>query len=557
MATGELKAIGNLHWLRMRRALLMAALLGHAAVCSQGLAQTAQQPLFAVEGSVSDAVGQPVTGALVELAPGGTAGGAASRQTTTDGASGFAFRGVAAGSYRLSAAKGALHSSAVIVEVGKGQQGSAKLVLADEPRSAGAASGAQRSGMEFSDTGGFTVAGLTDWTAVGGHGSDATLRTSEALARETSTLPPRTAGAPATSAPAMELDAKEEARLRSAVAAAPQSDAAERALGEYLLRRGRYEQALPLLQSAAANDHHRAADEYDLALACRGLGDYQQARGHIERALAQQDRAEWHRLAGELHEQLGDPLGAVQEEERAARLDPSEENEFAWGSELLLHRAVWQAAEVFGRGAQAHPASARMLTGLGAALFAGARYDDAAERLCQASDLDPAAPEPYLFLARVDTAAPSPLPCVEQKLAHFVNAEVGNATAHYLYAMALFRRHASAETVQHHLQQAIALNPQYGEAYLQLGVMAFDAHRYPEAIQWYRRATAAEPKLGEAHYRLGLAYDRTGNRAAAAEEFRIHDALEKAEADAVEAQRREVKQFLVVLQAQPGGGQQP
>ncbi len=42
--------------------------------------------------------------------------------------------------------------------------------------------------MEFADQPNFTVAGVTDWTAVGGHGSDASLRTSEALARETLTL---------------------------------------------------------------------------------------------------------------------------------------------------------------------------------------------------------------------------------------------------------------------------------------------------------------------------------------------------------------------------------
>ena len=42
--------------------------------------------------------------------------------------------------------------------------------------------------MEFADRPNFSVAGVTDWTAVGGHGSDASLRTSEDLARETQTL---------------------------------------------------------------------------------------------------------------------------------------------------------------------------------------------------------------------------------------------------------------------------------------------------------------------------------------------------------------------------------
>jgi hypothetical protein len=38
----------------------------------------------------------------------------------------------------------------------------------------------------------------------------------------------------------------------------------------------------------------------------------------------------------------------------------------------------------------------------------------------------------------------------------------------------------------------------------------------------------------------------------AAQEFKLHDEIEKLQAAAVEQQRREVKQFLVVLEGQPG-----
>ena len=84
--------------------------------------------------------------------------------------------------------------------------------------------------------------------------------------------------------------------------------------------------------------------------------------------------AELYRLAGELDEKLGDPLGAVRELEHAVRLEPSEANYFAWGSELLLHRAIWQAVEVFESGLKAYPKSARIETALGTALFAGALW---------------------------------------------------------------------------------------------------------------------------------------------------------------------------------------
>ena len=81
-----------------------------------------------------------------------------------------------------------------------------------------------------------------------------------------------------------------------------------------------------------------------------------------------------------------------------------------------------------------------MLAALGTAQFAGALYDEAAASLCAASDLNPADPEPYSFMGRIDIAAPKPLACVEPRLARFVQAQPTNAQANYLYAMALWKR---------------------------------------------------------------------------------------------------------------------
>ncbi len=68
----------------------------------------------------------------------------------------------------------------VLVPLALAQQGSAGKApdkSIDKPADTG-------QGMEFADKPDFAVAGVTDWTAVGGHGSDSSLRTSEALTRE-------------------------------------------------------------------------------------------------------------------------------------------------------------------------------------------------------------------------------------------------------------------------------------------------------------------------------------------------------------------------------------
>src|SRR6266704_4156312 len=139
--------------------------------------------------------------------------------------------------------------------------------------------------------------------------------------------------------------------------------------------------------------------------------------------LAKADTANGHRLMGELNERLGDPLEAVREYERAALMDPSEQNYFEWGTELLLHRADGPAAEVFTKGSHVHPDSARMLAGFGAALYAEGKTEEAAARLCEASDLKPADPAPYVFLGHMEKAATAVLGSVADRLARFAREQ--------------------------------------------------------------------------------------------------------------------------------------
>lgn len=286
-------------------------------------------------------------------------------------------------------------------------------------------------------------------------------------------------------------------------------------------------------------------------MALKEAGDLSQAREHVQKLLALGENANLHRLAGELDEESDDPLAAVHEYEQAVRLDPSEQNYFEWGSELLLHRAVLQAQEVFQKGAQAFPGSSRMLAALGTAQFAAARYDEAARSLCAASDLNPADPEPYIFMGRIEMAAPNPMACVKQKLARFAEQQPGNSLANYFYAMALWKEQSqpadpqALQQVQTLLAKAVTIDAKCSDAYLQLGILNASQRSFEKAIGYYLKAIEANPELAEAYYRLGVAYDRIGEPVKARQEFQLHDEIKKRQAAAVERQRREVKQFLV------------
>lgn len=548
------------HWFLRSPSLAIAMLIGMSISAAVGQVSPSQKPDgITIQGTVFDSAHKLVGDASVRLEQKGTATAEpVVAKTNAEGV--FIFSALRAGDYVLSAEKTGLHSRAITVIASSQNREQIDLILeatAAVSTDSNHSSSSATQAMEFADKPNFTIAGVTDWTAVGGHGSDSILRTSEDLTRETLTLKPANSEHGAANSPGNAAATNAiESNLRAALASTPGSFDANHQLGEYYLRGGRYKESLPLLQTAYQIDPTNRGNEYDLALAYEGAGNFSQAREHVQKLLAQKDDADLRRLSGEIDEKLGDPLAAVREEEQAVRLDPSEQNYFEWGSELLLHRAVWQAVEVFGNGVKIHPKSARMLAALGTALFAGARYDEAAVRLCEASDLNPADPEPYIFLGRIAMAAPTPLACVEEKLARFVQLQPGNSLANYFYAMAILKRQEqppkqeALQQVEALLTKAVTIDHKCSDAYLQLGILYFSQRNFEKAIDFYTKAIEANPQLGDAHYRLGVAYDRTGQATKAKQEFQLHDEIEKSQAAAIENQRREVKQFLVVLQGQ-------
>jgi tetratricopeptide (TPR) repeat protein len=553
------------NWSRL--ALLLAALL--SLPVPPALAQCAPPQQGAqVEGIVRDSTGKPVAEASVRLQEQGRSNSAETK-TNADGT--FVFLTVCAGTYSVrlekSGFRDAIEDSIKLAEAEKKHY---DFVLrtseVSSPVSSTAASSSPAA-IQLDDRPNFTVAGITDSTGAGGHGSETRMRTGEALAKETLNLEAGesrevpTAAAKA-GAVGYETHAAESA-LRAALLRNPRGFEANHRLGEVYFHWERYCEAIPLLETAYQVNPRDHLNAFDLALVFKGCGELAQAREQVdhmlanEKELGRKEEADLRRLLGDLDEKLEDPLGAVREYERAAGLDATELNYFAWGTELLLHRAAGPAIEVFGRGVRLHPDSARMLAGLGAALYTNGSAEEAAQRLCEASDLEPASPAPYLFLGQMQAGDPAPLPCVEQKLARFAQDQPENALANYYYGVALWKRDQGSENsdtlerVQALLEKSFAIDPKLDSAYLQLGNLYFARGALQEALATYQKAVAAKPLGSEAHYRLGLTYKRIGENAKAEREIEEYKQLEKREAATVERQRRELRQFLFVLQDQP------
>lgn len=320
------------------------------------------------------------------------------------------------------------------------------------------------SGPEFSDTPSFAVAGITDWSDAGLHGSNATAAAGESLAKDAAGL--RSKGA------------------ETGVPAGP---------------------------------------------------------------------AERHRIIGDAKEKEGDPLGAVREYAEAARLDPSEENYFAWGIELLLHRAASAAIEVLAKGAAAFPRSERMIEALGAAYYESGRFTEASEAMCRASDLNPKDEAPYLFLGRMEQAATEVLPCSKEKLPRFAAEFPANPRANFYRGMLSWKQARQSrdpgefEQAERFLRRASQLDPSMGEAYVQLGLLYNARGRQQEALQAFEFAVKATPESSDAHYQLSLAYRRAGRASEAENEMRTYNELRKTEEARREKEQKEMRQFITVL----------
>ena len=257
-----------------------------------------------------------------------------------------------------------------------------------------------------------------------------------------------------------------------------------------------------------------------------------------------------------------DPLRAVHEFQRAAETNPSESNFFDWGAELLVHHAIEPAIEVFTKGNRLFPNSARMLVGLGVAWYTRGSYEQAARHLCEASDLNPGDPNPYIFLVKIQSVETTQSEGLVERLQRFARLQPENALANYYYALSLWKQRKNpddsktAAEVESLLNKSVRLDPKFGLGYLQLGILCSDRKDFSQAISDYQKAIEANPRLEEAHYRLSQAYRRTGEPLKAQQELQLYNQLSKQTAEEVERERHEVQQFVYTLRS-PASASKP
>jgi tetratricopeptide (TPR) repeat protein len=341
-----------------------------------------------------------------------------------------------------------------------------------------------------------------------------------------------------------------EQHFKKAVMLAPGDYDANHNLGEFYVRANQTAEALPFLERARELDPASYDNSYDLSLAYLVIGRTADARKLIRELVTRKNNAELHNLLAQVEEKDGNFVAAANEFQIAAHMEPSESNLFDWGGELLIHRTLEPAIEVFEEGTKRYPDSSRMAIGLGMALYSLGKYDDAVKSLLRATDLDPKDPRAYPFLSRAFDSSPIQADAVIERFRRFSELKPKNGQAVYYYAMSIWRGKRGQDAnldlgqVEALLKKAVALNPDLAEAHLQLANLCSDQRKYPEAIPEYIRAKDLNPDLADAHYRLAQAYVHVGQKDLAQQEFKVYQQLNEQHLSDIEKQRAEVRQFV-------------
>ncbi len=405
--------------------------------------------------------------------------------STTDTQGRFRFERLAAGSYTLHARGESYQESSegpFTLRDHETKSVAMILVKMQSPASAKDSS----SDIAFSDEPAFTVAGVTDTTALGGHGSGPVVRSSNALSKETASLArggPGKAGTiahdPAHGGPSRE------AAIRAALAGEDNAELRAQ-LAEIEEGEGRPLEAVKDFQRAAElqpSEPHLFAWGAELLL------------HHAPEPAIEVFTKGRHLFPQSSRMLLG--LGAAR---------------YAQGSKEQAEQILVQACDL-------HPADPTPYLFLGM-LQANEKIEPPgwAERMKRFVNIHQ-----------------------ENAMAHYLYAVALTKRD---------RVHEKFDAIESELKTAIALDPHLGDAYLQLGALRSEREDYPGAIAALQKAVENTELPDEAHYRLAQVYRRMGEEEKARKEIEQFKQITEQRSKEAERERHEIPQFVYTLRSQ-------
>jgi tetratricopeptide (TPR) repeat protein len=451
-----------------------------------------------LHGTVRDSHGQPISSATIRLQL--LTKGIQTFTTSSDSSGRFAFANLEEGDYDLSAElKGYKKASIQCSLASNPAANEITITLAPEE----SAPAAHNDTPKYYDEPQFTISSVTDTTSLGGHGSDAVMRTRNSLAKETVSLNKSAESKP--------------------------SDAASRPTRESL------ETERDCALALVAHDPKKAEPHHILAEVDEKLGESLSAVREYQRAAELDPREAYLFDWGSellLHHA---PEPALEVFTKGNRLFPhSERMLLGMGTAWFELGSLDVAVEKF------HAAYLLAPQDSVPYLFIGKM--ESTQQNCSATALE--------MLRQFVTLHPDNADANY----YYASAFRKNHPASLDTALA-----AQVEALLH---KAIQIDPKFVAAYVEMGIVHADQRNFEKAIADYQQAIQIDSQIAdnssdsqsdavaEAHFRLGSAYRQIGKRDKAAMEFKSFDRMTRDSAQKTERERHEIRQFVYTLRDQ-------
>ncbi len=286
----------------------------------------------------------------------------------------------------------------------------------------------------------------------------------------------------------------------------------------------------------------------NLAAAMEEAGEVSKAREvllaypDVERSASAQS------LLGDLDEKAGDFKQAAGHYARAVELDPTEPNAWTLGVEFLRHWTFDAAIREFESAAAKFPESTRIKLALGAAYFGNTDYAKAVPVFADLLGADASNPLYAELLGLSCTAVmqeinPRCTALVDYALAHPSDAKAATYAAATLAGGEQTEEHA--QLTGKLLKNAIAADPKLPEAQFQMAVLMQSQSNWQGSIPLLEKAVALKPDFSQAHYRLALAYWRSGRKQDGQAEMQLQQKYSRQQQQDLDHRLRQITTFLV------------